>query len=508
MLWVLMLAFPFPYIATTAGWMTAELGPPAVARLRAAADGATATSPTVHAGTTLFTLIGFCGLYLVLGLLFLFLVAAEIAHGPGGASRRGDGGVHGLRSGSPSRSLMLAAYVVLDGFDFGAGALHLFVARTDDERRAGAGGDRPVLGRQRGLAAGRRRRAVRRRSRACSPSGFSGFYLAIFLVLWSLILRGIAIEFRSHVADPLWRAVLGRRLLPWRACCCPCCSAPRSATCCAGVPLDADGLVRARRCSPTSRPATPVGILDWYTVLVGVFALVALAAHGGTFLAWKTSGAVQSRSRAAALELYVVTAVLWPIVTLATARVNRGFLPSLSARPLSWLLALARARRAGRRVPGPARRAGLRRVPRFVRVSRGPVGRDGGVRVSGDAARDRRPRAFSDRGQRGRGPGGPARRRSAGSSSACRSRSSTSSWSTASTAARPSRPPTARGTRGGSRLRARSCRSRRPRWIPGSAAPSPTSAPCSAIRYPKSKSCSMYAGSKSAVCGAWNVAGM
>ena len=81
LLWLLMLAFPFPYIAKTAGWMTAELGrqPWVVYGLMRTADG---VSPTVHSGTVLFTLIGFCGLYFVLGLLFVFLVGREIAHGP------------------------------------------------------------------------------------------------------------------------------------------------------------------------------------------------------------------------------------------------------------------------------------------------------------------------------------------------------------------------------------------------------------------------------------------
>jgi cytochrome d ubiquinol oxidase subunit I len=80
-LWALMLAFPFPYIATTAGWMTAELGrqPWLIYGLMRTADG---SSRAVHSGTALFTLIGFAGLYLVLGLLFLFLIGREIAHGP------------------------------------------------------------------------------------------------------------------------------------------------------------------------------------------------------------------------------------------------------------------------------------------------------------------------------------------------------------------------------------------------------------------------------------------
>jgi cytochrome d ubiquinol oxidase subunit I len=81
LLWALALAFPFPYIANTAGWMTAELGrqPWLVYGLMRTAEGG---SPTVHGGSTLFTTLGFAGLYLVLGVLFLFLVAREVGHGP------------------------------------------------------------------------------------------------------------------------------------------------------------------------------------------------------------------------------------------------------------------------------------------------------------------------------------------------------------------------------------------------------------------------------------------
>jgi cytochrome d ubiquinol oxidase subunit I len=81
MLWILMFSFPFPYIAVTAGWITAELGrqPWLVYGLLRTAEG---TSPTVHSGTALFTLIGFCGLYLLLGVLFLFLILREIDRGP------------------------------------------------------------------------------------------------------------------------------------------------------------------------------------------------------------------------------------------------------------------------------------------------------------------------------------------------------------------------------------------------------------------------------------------
>ena len=79
--WLLMLAAPFPYLATTAGWMTAELGrqPWLVYGLLRTADG---VSPLVHSGNALFTLLGYLGIYLVLGLLFLFLMAETIRHGP------------------------------------------------------------------------------------------------------------------------------------------------------------------------------------------------------------------------------------------------------------------------------------------------------------------------------------------------------------------------------------------------------------------------------------------
>lgn len=81
LLWIIMLSFPFPYLANTTGWMTAELGrqPWLVYGLLRTADG---ISPTVSAGNALFTLLGFMGMYTLLGLLFLFLVFREINHGP------------------------------------------------------------------------------------------------------------------------------------------------------------------------------------------------------------------------------------------------------------------------------------------------------------------------------------------------------------------------------------------------------------------------------------------
>jgi len=81
MLWTLMLALPFPFIANTAGWITAEVGrqPWIIYGLMRTREG---VSPLVSAGNAWFTLLGFLGLYTVLGILFLFLVYREIDHGP------------------------------------------------------------------------------------------------------------------------------------------------------------------------------------------------------------------------------------------------------------------------------------------------------------------------------------------------------------------------------------------------------------------------------------------
>ena len=82
MLWILLLALPFPYIANTAGWITAEAGrqPWIIYGLMRTPAG---ISPQVSAGNVWFTLIGFFGMYLLLGILFLFLVYRVIDRGPG-----------------------------------------------------------------------------------------------------------------------------------------------------------------------------------------------------------------------------------------------------------------------------------------------------------------------------------------------------------------------------------------------------------------------------------------
>jgi cytochrome d ubiquinol oxidase subunit II len=235
-------------------------------------------------------------------------------------------------------AIMLATYVVMDGFDFGAGALHFFVAKNDRERRQVLAAIGPFWdGNEVWLL------ATGGVLFAAFPSvlaiGLSGFYFAIFLVLWVLILRGIALEYRSHVEHPLWRVgwdvvfSVASALMPILL-------GAALGNVVRGLPLGGDAEFSLPLFT-TFRTSGDVGILDWYSVLVGVFALVTIAGHGGAFLAWKTDASVHDRSRRMAIRCYVVAAVLWPVVTFATVVVNRGMYEHLFSRPLAWLSLVA-----------------------------------------------------------------------------------------------------------------------------------------------------------------------
>jgi cytochrome d ubiquinol oxidase subunit II len=234
-------------------------------------------------------------------------------------------------------AVMLTLYVVLDGYDLGVGVLHLLVARTDTERRQALAAIGPFWDASEVwlLASGGALFVAFPRVLA---SGLSGFYLAIFLVIWSLILRGIAIEFRSHVAEPLWRGfwdvtfALASVLLAVLL-------GVAIGNVVRGLPLDERGWFSLTLFT-SFQPRAPVGILDWYTVLVGVFALLVLAGHGALFLAWKTSGAVHDRADRLALGLWIGVAVLWPLVTWATHGVNPAIPSGLAGRPIGWLAVL------------------------------------------------------------------------------------------------------------------------------------------------------------------------
>ena len=231
-------------------------------------------------------------------------------------------------------SVMVAIYAVMDGFDFGAGVLHLFVARTESERREVLAAIGPLWDGNEVwlLAAGGAMFLAFPRLLA---SGFSGFYLAMFMVIWSLILRGIAIEFRSHVADRMWRSfwdvvfALSSTLLPILL-------GAALGNVVRGVPLDATGYFQIPLFTHFTT-SNPVGILDWYTVLMGVLVLVTLAGHGALFLAWKSVGPLHYRCHRMAQALWLAVIAVALLATWATDMVNPQLYRNLPHAPLAWV---------------------------------------------------------------------------------------------------------------------------------------------------------------------------
>ena len=194
-------------------------------------------------------------------------------------------------------AFMLTAYVVLDGFDLGAGILHLVVARTDQERRSVLQSIGPVWdGNEVWLIAGGG--TIFFAFPLLYASSFSGFYLPLMIVLWLLVLRGISIEFRSHRESPVWRSFFDGLFTVASALLAIFFGAALGNVL-RGVPLGGDHLFFLALWTD-GRPGPHPGILDWYTALTGVVALVALTIHGALYLCLKNSGPVAERARRSA----------------------------------------------------------------------------------------------------------------------------------------------------------------------------------------------------------------
>src|SRR5262247_2166147 len=200
-------------------------------------------------------------------------------------------------------SFMLTVYVALDGRNFGAGMLHWFIARTPEERRQVVAAIGPLWSWHEVWLVGFGGTLVAVFPRLMA-SAFAGYYLALFLILWCLILRGVSLEVGGHIDDRLWQGfwdfvfVFASFLLAILF-------GAAAGNVARGVPLDADG--RFSMAFFTDFRATGhVGLLDWYTVSIAIFAAVLLAAHGATYLTLKTVGPVHDRSEVFARRLWAV----------------------------------------------------------------------------------------------------------------------------------------------------------------------------------------------------------
>src|ERR1700746_697948 len=234
-------------------------------------------------------------------------------------------------------SVMIAAYVVLDGFDLGAGIIYLGAARTTDERLKVLRSIGPVWDGNEVwlLAAGGTLYFAYPQLYA---SAFSGFYLPLMMVLWLLMLRGIGIELRSHMENPVWQGFFDVVF---------CVSSALLAiffgaalgNVIRGVPLGPDGYFFEPLWTNFQLGPHP-GILDWYTVMTGVVALVTLTVHGALYGRVKTDGDLAARCRALALGIWPVQLLLTLVSLAATWFVRPSIKENYIHYTIGFLIAL------------------------------------------------------------------------------------------------------------------------------------------------------------------------
>ncbi len=232
-------------------------------------------------------------------------------------------------------ALMLTGYVILDGFDIGAGILHLLVAKTEEERRLVLRSIGPVWdGNEVWLIA-----AGGTLLFAFPPlyaSSFSGFYLPLNIVLWLLILRAIGIDFRTHLDSRIWRDFfdglfsIGSSLLAIFF-------GAALGNVVRGVPLDKDGSFFEPLWT-NFRVGPQPGILDWYTILAGIIAFVALTIHGAQYIALKTEGELNARARRLAVTMWPVLVTLTILSLVATVYVRPQVLANYRQHVIGYII--------------------------------------------------------------------------------------------------------------------------------------------------------------------------
>jgi cytochrome bd ubiquinol oxidase subunit II len=232
-------------------------------------------------------------------------------------------------------AFMLVCYVVLDGFDIGAGILHYVVGRTDAERELNIRAIGPVWDGNEVwlLATGG---TLYFAFPVLYAAGFSGFYLPLIMVLWLLIIRAAGIELRHQLDNPLWTnfwdfvfsgssillaiffgAALGNVVR--------------------GVPLDATGYF-FEPLFTDGGVTGETGILDWFTGLSGAVALAALAVHGGNYLALKTEGELNARARLAVSRGWYLLMAVTVLSLAAVLSVRPTILANYYELPIGWLI--------------------------------------------------------------------------------------------------------------------------------------------------------------------------
>jgi cytochrome d ubiquinol oxidase subunit II len=237
-------------------------------------------------------------------------------------------------------AFMMITYVVLDGRNFGAGVLHLIVARTQHERRQIVAAIGPLWVWHEVWIVGFGGTLFVAFPKLLGPA-FSGYYLALFLILWCLAFRGISIEAGGHIPDKMWQSfwdvvfTVANYLLAILF-------GVALGNLSRGVPVDDAGsfsMAFFTDFTPFS-PHGNVGLLDWYTVSMALVVLLVLAAHGATYLTLRTEGPVHDRSAKWMRMLWSLVPVFVVVIAAETWLVRPALLGKFFHQPLAWLFAL------------------------------------------------------------------------------------------------------------------------------------------------------------------------
>lgn len=227
-------------------------------------------------------------------------------------------------------AITITGYVLLDGFDLGAGILQVFVARTEAEKSLVLRSIGPVWDGNEVwlLVVGG---ALFLAFPALYASAFSGFYLALMIVLWLLILRGISIEFRGHMDYELWQQ-LWSTVFGLASAALAFVFGIALGNVVRGVPIDPSGSFFLPLWTNFS-PVGQVGIIDWYTLLVGVASFLALAVHGSLWVVVKTDGSLRERTRVFAAKCWKASVFIILMMTVASFVVQPNLMKQFYAHP-------------------------------------------------------------------------------------------------------------------------------------------------------------------------------